>query len=75
MKKSLTKEKQPTHIRELYDAVNGGDDVDAASEVQEITELMYQLLRIGLESGVFEDAPVFRKDVRKTLKKADGRSK
>lgn len=30
------KKKKKTHIQDLFDAINGGDDVDAASEAQEI---------------------------------------
>jgi translation elongation factor EF-Ts len=28
--------KKKTHIQELFDRINGGDDVDAAAEAQEI---------------------------------------
>lgn len=35
--------KKKTHIQKLFDQINGGDDVDAASEAQEIAEEMLKL--------------------------------
>ena len=33
------------HLQNLFDAINGGDDVDAASEAQEIAESLLMTLR------------------------------
>lgn len=34
-----------THIQKLYDAINGGDDVDAAAEAQEISEALLDAIK------------------------------
>lgn len=45
--------------------------IDMAKAADLASEFL-EILRNGLESGVFDDAPVFKRDVVKLLKKAGG---
>lgn len=72
-----------THIQKLFDQINGGDDVDAAEEAQEIAEDLYKSL-VEVNQAFFdfcEDRKLDKEsvawiiidDADKSIHKAEGR--
>lgn len=68
-----------THIQKLFDQINGGDDVDAAEEAQEIAEELLRVANLTADSGFLDDVEGdesgghILSELRAAIAKAEGR--
>lgn len=61
-------------ISKTHEAVAtvSGPDQDVNARLISLAPELVELLKNGLDCGVFDDAPVYRSDVRKLLKRVKG---
>lgn len=62
--------KKKSHIQKLFDQINGGDDVDAAEEAQEIMEGLLEAIIDGQETIHQEHCVLFCCDTCMAMNKA-----
>ena len=62
--------KKPTHVESLFDKVNGGDDVDAAAEAQEILLDMMECSQNVIDNWEKGDLAAAVTALGKTLQRA-----